>query len=32
MGGDYLFIVLAIGLVIIYFYNKYKNNNYRNKR
>ena len=32
MGGDYLFIVLAIGLVNDYFYNKYKNNKYRNKR
>ena len=32
MGGDFLFIGLAIGLVIVYFYNKYKNNKYRNKR
>ena len=32
MGGDFLFTGLAIALVIVYFYNKYKNNNYRNKR
>jgi hypothetical protein len=25
MGGDYLFIGLAIGLVIVYFYNKNRN-------
>jgi len=25
MGGDYLFIGLAIGLVIVYFYNKFRN-------
>lgn len=32
MGGDFLFTGLAIALVIVYFYNKYKNNNFRNKR
>lgn len=26
MGGDYLFAVLAVGLVIVYFYNKFRNN------
>ena len=25
MGGDYLFAVLAVGLVVVYFYNKYRN-------
>jgi len=25
MGGDFLFIGLAIALVIVYFYNKYRN-------
>ena len=32
MGGDFLFTGLAIGLVIVYCYNKLKNNKYRNKR
>jgi hypothetical protein len=26
MGGDYLFAVLAIGLVNVYFYNKSRGN------
>jgi len=25
MGGDYLFLGLAIGLIVVYFYNKYRN-------
>lgn len=31
MGGDYLFAVLAIGLVIMYFYNKFRNKRNRRK-
>ena len=32
MGGDFLFTGLAIALVIVYFYNKFKNNKHRKKR
>jgi hypothetical protein len=31
MGGDYLFAVLAVGIVIMYFYNKVKNKRNRRK-
>ena len=31
MGGDYLFMGLAIGLAIMYFYNKFKGNRNRRK-
>jgi len=26
MGGDYLFAILAAGVAIVYFYNKYRSN------
>ncbi|WP_214983095.1 hypothetical protein [Tenacibaculum dicentrarchi] len=26
MGGDYLFAILAAGVAIVYFYNKYRAN------
>jgi hypothetical protein len=26
MGGDYLFALLALGVAVVYFFNKYRNN------
>jgi hypothetical protein len=26
MGGDYLFAVLALGVAVVYFFNKYRSN------
>ncbi len=26
MGGDFLFLALALGVAVVYFFNKYRNN------
>lgn len=26
MGGDYLFAILALGVAVVYFFNKFRNN------